>query len=36
MLLKTRIEALYSQEKIACDMEKSVKTEEKITTKKNR
>ena len=27
MLLKTRLETLYTQEKIACDMGKSAKTE---------
>ena len=29
MLLKTRVDALYTQEKIACDMGKLAKTEEK-------
>ena len=28
MLVKTRLEALYIQEKVACDMGKSAKTEE--------
>ena len=28
MLLNTRLESLYTQEKIACDMGKSAKTEE--------
>ena len=28
MLLKTRVDALYTQEKIACDMGKLAKTEE--------
>ena len=28
MLVKTRLEALYTQEKVACDMGKSAKTEE--------
>jgi len=27
-MLKTRLEALYTQEKVACDMGKSAKTEE--------
>lgn len=35
MLLKTRVDALYTQEKIACDMGKLAKTEKKNTTKKN-
>ena len=28
MLTKTRLESLYTQEKVACDMGKSAKTEE--------
>lgn len=28
MILKTRLEALYTQEKVACDMGKSAKSEE--------
>ena len=35
MLLKTRLEALYVQEKLACDMGKSAKTEEEKQYYKN-
>ena len=35
MLLKTRLEALYTQEKVACDMGKSAKTEEEREYYKN-
>ena len=35
MMLKTRLEALYIQEKIACDMGKSSKTEEEKQYYKN-
>ena len=35
MMLKTRLEALYIQEKIACDIGKSAKTEEEKQYYKN-